>query len=104
MKHEKYFISISDETCKFVCVGYVSDYLVAQRIVQANSGCILNNAKYAIIEKVKEGLFMYDENPYIYEVKRDEEGNVTGAERLIHLPPELIYRQGHYGFGISLKK
>ena len=104
MEHEKYFISISDESCNFICVGYVSDFLVAQRIVQANSGSILNNAKYAIIEKVKEGLFMYDISPWICQVVRDKEGNVEGAKRIIDLPSELLCKQGHYGFGISLAR
>lgn len=98
----KYFISISDETCRhFVCVGYVATRMVAEFIVTANKGNILDNASYVTIEKVKEGLFMYDEHPTIYEVTRDENGTPK-ARQIYKLPEKLLFRWGNLGFGKKL--
>ena len=98
----KYFISITDESCKhLVCVGYVATRMIAEFVVTANKGAILDNASYAVIEKVKEGLFMYDENPSVYKVEKNENGEAR-ATIIYKFPEQLACRQGSLGFGIRL--
>lgn len=100
----KYFISITNEDAKhFVCVGFVGDYITAQRVVQCNTASILNNAKYAVIEKVREGIFMYDTHPVFYKVTKKKDGDYK-ATRLKIIPSKLLNREGKMGFGININK
>ncbi len=95
-----YFISIIDNECKkCICVGYVNKSYIADLIVQTNRGNILNNARYAIIEKVKEGIFMYDEKPTFYEVKKTEED--IKAKRMKNIP-NIFKNKRAIGFGLKM--
>ena len=102
IRRERYFISVIDKDEKNVsCVGFVNDYLIAQRVIQVNSGNILDNAKYAVVEEVKDGIFMYDENPKFFEVVQDEEGRFKGEH--ISTPTKYLLKTG-IGFGININK
>lgn len=93
----KYFVSlISNDLKGIICIGYTDTLMKAELLLQVNSMGILNNSKYAVIENVKEGLFMYDEKPLFYEI--DEK---LKTHRLVQIPQEFRHKKG-IGFGVKL--
>ena len=67
-------------------------------VLKANVGNVWNTgAKYAVIEEVKEGLYMYDENPKFY-IK-------LGVESIKQLknPPKLLPKNKRLAVGFGLK-
>ena len=92
----KYYISLISKNEKgIMCIGYVDNMKTADMVVKANVANIWQNAKYVVVEAVREGLFMYDENPTFY--TRSSE---TSAKKLKN-PPKSF--KGKYGLGFGIK-
>lgn len=79
------------------CVGYFKSEYQAVKVVTNNMydifECLYN---YAVIEKVEEGIYQYDQNPQWFELYTDVEGNPR--YRKIEKPEWVC---GIFGFGIG---
>lgn len=97
---KNYFISIITNDKKIFCIGYQDEYLNAENIVRANIGGIwqIPNVEYIVLEGVKQGLFMYEENPIFFKWNEKK----CCGEMLKDIPNDFKDKQA-IGFGIKLK-
>lgn len=90
-----YFISLVYKDMKHIsCIGYVDSLKKADLFIKAHSNDF-PNCRYAIVENVKEGIFMYDENPIFYSLTCNEK-----AQILKNRPKEF---KNKFGLGFGMK-
>nr|DAY29892.1 MAG TPA: hypothetical protein [Caudoviricetes sp.] len=92
-----YFISLIYKDMKHVsCIGFVDTFKKADLFIKSHS-YDFPNCRYAIVENVKEGIFMYDENPIFYSLTSNKQ-----AQKLKNVPKEFKNKIG-LGFGMKIE-
>lgn len=92
-----YFVTTVSKEHGNRCVGYFTEVEAAIEVIENNIGDIYEAGyyPYAVIEKIPEGLYQYDQNPMWFTY-------IEKTEKYQPTPPPLFIRKEHLvGFAIG---